>query len=471
MLRHLYKRHFQGPGGINILASIAFPVIVSEASDTAMMFVDRLFLSQLTSSHMAAAMSGGLTCFMFMTFFFGLLGYANAMVAQYYGAGQPRKCPVVIAQALLLLVVFYPLLLACKPLGLKLFQLFGHDPVQLRLESEYFSILLFGGIFSLIRVVLASFFAGIGRTRVIMGANLAAMGVNIVANYVLIFGKWGFPAMGIAGAALGTIAGSAVCALILGVAYSSRRNREEFGIGRGVRFAPAVLRRFLHFGFPSGIEFLLNMAAFNLIVQIFHSYGRDVAAAVTIAFNWDMVSFVPMIGLNVGVTSLVGRYMGSRNPDMAARTAHSGMAFVALYGGILTLLFVFVPGPLVRLFTTGEGDYQQVVELAVPMLRLAALYVLSDGTYLVFSGAIRGAGDTRWSMAASVVVHWLLAATALVMIGWLRLSPLLTWTVFVCEVWLLGGIFYWRFRQGRWRTIQVVESAPTATPPLDPGLV
>lgn len=411
---------------------------------------------------MAAAMSGGMTVFMFMTFFFGILGYVNAMVAQHLGAGKKGKCSVVVTQAMALAIVFYPLLIACRPLGLGLFRVFGHSPEQFVLESQYFGVLIYGGIFSFMKVGFGSFFSGIGRTRVVMGANLVAMGVNIVANYVLIFGTFGFPAMGITGAAIGTVIGSATGALVLALAYVSRRIRDEFGTTSGIRLDLAMMRKFLRFGAPSGLEFLLNMVAFNLVVQLLHSYGGDVAAAITIVFSWDMVSFIPMLGVHIGVMSLVGRYMGAGDPPTAARSAYSGLAFAFVYSGVLALLFLFMPGILVGVFIQEGPDSARIADMAVPMLRLVTVYLFSDGLYLVFSGALKGAGDTRWAMFASIAVHWLLAGTAVVLIGWLHVTPIAAWSAFVFEVLILGGIFCLRFVGGKWRSIKIVEISRAA---------
>ncbi|MDT8389320.1 MAG: MATE family efflux transporter [Lentisphaeria bacterium] len=464
------EKFFAGDGGINILAAVAFPVIVSEASETVMMFVDRLFLSSLTPTHMAAAMSGGLTCFMFMTLFFGILSYVNAMVAQHLGAGKKSECATVMSQAIILVVCFYPVLLCCRPLGIRIFDLFGHAPEQRQLAADYFGILIFGGVFALIKVCLASFFSGIGRTRVVMLANVAAMVVNIPANYILIFGKFGLPALGIRGAALGTVLGGAVGAGLLIAAYAAPGIRREFNTLSFPRLNPPMMRKLLFYGGPGGIEFLLNMMAFNCLIQVLHSYGKDVAAAVTIVFSWDMVSFIPLIGLNVGVMSLGGRYMGARQPDKAARTAYSGLAFVAVYAGVLSMLFFFFPHALIRVFTRGEGNFDVIVPLAVPMLRLVAMYVFSDGVYLVFSGLLKGAGDTRWSMAASVLIHWLLAGTAMALTLKFKLPILTTWLVIVLEILFLGIVFYLRFLGGKWRGMAIITppgkpAAETGAPP------
>ena len=466
-LTRIRERHISGPGGVRVLLGIAFPMVVSQACDTMMMFVDRLFLARLGRAHLAAAMSGGITAFMFMTFLLGLTGYANALVAQYFGSGQRRKCPVAVAQALVVAVGGYPLILATIPLGNLAFRLCGHDPLQLQLESRYFTIVICGAIFSLVRNSISAFFSGIGRTAVVMVASAVAMLVNIVANYALIFGNFGFPRLEIAGAAYGTLAGSAAGAAVLLGAYFQRGIRREFGTAAGLRFDGRVLRTLLRFGYPSGAEFFLNLVAFNVFVQFFHSYGRDVAAAVTIAFNWDMVSFVPMLGVHVATMSLVGRHMGAREPATAERAAYSGLKVAYVYVGTLTAMFLLIPHRLVAVFAhhAGGAEFADALPLAAVMLRIAGAYTLADATSLVFGGALRGAGDTKWAMRVSVVLHWIMALTAVFLIRVVRAPPLAVWGAFVGLVVLLGLAFFLRFRAGKWRDIRMVEAEGDAVGP------
>ena len=195
-------------GGVRELLAISLPMVISCACDTMMMFIDRLFLAKLGPEYMSAAMGGGITCFMFMTFFVGLTGYSSALVAQYLGADQKDRCSLVTTQALLICIVSFPLILACIPLGKILFNVSGIDPLQIKPQFEYFSIVMFSVIFGLLRNTLSAFFSGIGRTKIVMIAACTALLINTAANYILIFGNFGFPAMGIKGAAVGTIIGS-----------------------------------------------------------------------------------------------------------------------------------------------------------------------------------------------------------------------------------------------------------------------
>jgi MATE family multidrug resistance protein len=444
------------------LLVLAIPMIVSQAADTVMLFVDRLFLSVLGKEHLAACMVGGLTSFMVMTLFIGLINYVNPLTAQYLGAGRKAQCSVAGVQAVIVALLSTPLVLALIPAGRWLFVQVGHDPLQTRLESEYFTILALGSVFPLLRTAISGFFCGIGRTGIVMIGNIAAMLVNVAANYILIYGRWGAPALGIRGAAYGTLLGSAVGLLVLLGFYWSPAIHREFDTRRPFRWSAEVLGRLLRFGMPSGVEFLLNMTAFNLFVLLFHSYGSDAAAAITITFNWDLVSFLPLVGVHIAVTSLAGRFMGAGQPDLAARTAWSGIKITSTYALLMTSLFVFQTHALVSVFTTGgaPGEYDQVIPLAVATLRIAALYLLGDGLILVFSGVLRGAGDTRWTMIVTVILHWCLAGTSFVLIKVAQVPPLVAWAAFILLVFSIAIALGLRFRGGVWRTIQVIEPMP-----------
>ena len=441
------------------LLAIAMPMVVSQACETVMMFTDRLFLSQLTAVHMAASMSGGITAFMFTTFFIGLTGYATPLAAQYLGSGNEKKCAVVITQALIVSIVAYPVLLACIPVGHWLFEILGHHQKQKELSVAYFDILMFGTILTLVRNSLNGFFCGIGKTRIVMISSLVTMTVNVAVNYVLILGRLGFPSLGIRGAAIGTIVGS-VCGLLVVIAgyYLYHRGNAKYAIGRSFHFDSLVMKKLLRFGYPGGLEFFLNLLAFDLLVLLFHSYGTEVAASVTIAFNWDLVSFIPIIGVNIGVTSLAGRFMGAGEPDQVDRTTLSGLKIAGLYSILMLFLFVVIPEPLVLIFVANPESSQELIELAVFMLRMVALYVMADSVALVYSGALRGSGDTFWTMVISVCFHWLFVVEAVVMVAVLRLEPRIAWAVFVLTIPAIATAFYLRYRSGRWREVKVLET-------------
>ncbi len=439
------------------ILAIALPMIISQASETIMLFADRLFLSRLGKEFMAAAMSGGLTSFTVVSLFGGIVGYSNALVAQYYGAKRLKKCSQSANQAIFLSVFLYPVLFLSIPIVYQFFKLVGHSPAQLTLEFSYFKILMLGSILFLLRNSLTGFFLGIGKTRIVMFANIAGMFVNIPANYILIFGKFGFPAMGMEGAAIGTLLGSSVIFLIQLLVYFSRKYRNLYNTASEFRLKLDLLRKLIKFGTPAGLETFLNVGAFNIFIQLMHSYSADIAAAVTITFNYDMVAFIPMIGLSFATTTIVGQQVGAKNYKGARVGTILSMKVGLVYAMVMMAFFIFAAGPLVRVFTSGLPGGSSVIEpTAIILLRLASLYTIGDVTQLVFAGALRGAGDTKFVMKVSVILHWIFAGISFVLIKVLVVSPILMWIFMIIFVLSIGFVLVLRYRSGKWEKIKLI---------------
>jgi MATE family multidrug resistance protein len=447
-------------GGVPELLAIALPMVVSHACDTVMTFTDRLFLSRLGPEQMNAAMAGGLTCFMLTTFVLGLTGYTTALVAQYLGAGRRGKCAVAATQAMLVALAAWPLIVMTRPLVFRLFDLAQIAPEQLAPQRIYFGILVYAVGVGLLRNCLSAFFSGIGRTRMVMLSALTAMVVNVATNYVLIFGHWGFPELGIRGAAYGTIAGG-VCGLaVLVLAYLAPATRRRFDVLRALRWDAEAMGKLWRFGYPAGVEMFLNLLAFTGMILIFHADGLVTATATTIMFNWDMVSFLPLLGLEIGVMSLVGRYMGAGSPDTAHRAAMSGLKSGWMYSAVILVLFAFFPQALVDVFRPPYQDavFQQAVPTAVFMIRVASLYVLIEAIVVVLVGALRGAGDTFWAMCISVSLHWALVPILFVILHVFGWSAEAAWVALVCTFLTFSVLFYLRYRSGKWRMLRVVQT-------------
>ncbi|MBT3275898.1 MAG: MATE family efflux transporter, partial [Spirochaetales bacterium] len=323
--------------------------------------------------------------------------------------------------------------------------------------NTYLQILLLGAVLIVVRMALTGFFAGIGRTKVVMAANITAMLINLPANYLLIFGRAGLPALGIRGAAIGTLCGSFSAFLILFITYLRVSRSEEYRGDGQWRYRPAMMKRLLTFGVPAGLEMFLNVGAFNLFVNLMHTYGPDVAAAVTIAFNWDIVAFIPMLGLGVATTALVARHIGAGDYEGAEQSARLTLLLGYIYSGFMMILFLSGARSLVAVFASGFSDPSgEISRLAIILVRLASLYTLADSTQLIFAGALRGAGDTRWIMRFSVTAHWILAFLAFLLIKIFHASPVMVWCVFIMMVVIMGTSMFLRFRAGKWKNIRLI---------------
>ena len=317
------------------LFRLALPMVVSQGAYALMVFTDRFFMAQIDATHIAASLGGGVTFFVTIALFVGIMAYANALVAQYLGSGQFEKCPRVVSQGVILALACQPLL-ALLAWGLvDIFAWMGHAPEQVALEQQYYLVLMAGAVFTLVKTCLASYFSGIARTRVVMISDVAGVLINIPLTYILVFGKLGLPALGIVGAALGTVLATAMTIGVYLLFYFNRVHRARFKVLESFHFDSGIMRRYVRLGFPSGFEMFIGAGTFNLFLLLFQSYGIDEGAAMAIVFNWDMLSYVPLIGLNIAVMSLIGRFVGAGDLGRANQVISSGFIIALGYSGCL----------------------------------------------------------------------------------------------------------------------------------------
>lgn len=454
----LYTRDYHKAGGIKELLILAFPMIISTACDGVMTFTDRLFLSRLGPEHMNAAMGGAVTFQMLTFFFMGLTGYSTALVAQYFGAGERANTTRAAFQAILITLLAWPTILLLKDVAIRFFYFMEISESQIGHQIEYLNILVWGGIFGMMRYTLGCYFTGIGKTKIVMSATILAMMVNVVLDYILILGKFGFEPMGVRGAAIATISGAFSAVLMLTIAYLGRNNRQMFFVASSFRFSLDIMKRLIRYGYPAGLELSLNFLAFGIMIALFHSQGDVVATASTIMFNWDLVAFIPLLGIEIAVTSLVGRYMGAGRPQAAHRAALSAIRTGIFYSVAILILFLTVPEFLVRIFRPMEYDpiFETAVPLAAAMIRIAALYVLALAVMVALVGALRGAGDTFFTMVISVSAHWLFVPLLYVSLKIFNLSVVISWFLLVVFFLIFCVILIWRFNTGKWKKIKVI---------------
>lgn len=470
MLEGIYSRIFPARifqrgklkknGDMKDVLIIALPMLLSMSFDTLMTFVDRLFLSKLGPAEMNAALGGGGVTIVLFSLFTGAISYTTAMVSQRLGAKKYTECARIFVQAIYFSLFCVPFLLLTIPFGHWIFSMQHLDVEQLSAQTTYFDILMFGGVISLVRNVAPCFFSGIGETKIVMKAAFAGMLVNVICNYFLIFGFGPIPKCGVAGAAYGTLIGNAVSTIILFATYFGKRYRNRFGTTLSFALNGKLLKELLQRGLPSGVEMFLNMAASQLLILMFHGLGSVSATAASIMFNWDMVAYVPLIGLEVATTSLVGRYVGAKAGAAANRVTYSGLKIGWMYSALIGLLFLFLPGVLADIFRPEAADataaslsiFDAARPHAIFMIRLAILYIMVEVFLVVYAGALRGAGDTLWVMFASALMNWAAAIALYVTAYVFQFSPRYAWAAIVCVYCTAPILFRFRWKSGKWRS-------------------
>lgn len=447
-------------GGREVLA-VAMPLVISSLSWTVMTFIDRVFLYHDSRESMTAAFSAGTVWFAVMCLPLGITMYASTFVSQYFGAGRPERIGLTVWQGVWLSLLATPLLIPIYQFAPQFFSMADHGESLARQEAIYFQILCCCGPALWISNSLSTFYSGRGLTVVVMLVDTAAAATNLLLDYAWIFGEWGFPRMGIAGAAWATVVAFWLKVVIYVILLLRRTHRQKFGTWRGFRFDRALLGRILYFGGPSGLQLLLDLLGFTAFVLLVGRLGAVEAEASSMAFSVSMLAFMPVWGVSQAASILVGQHLGENRDDLASRATWTSLILAISYMSLISLLYFMVPQIFLATFFLEERTLQadqQVRTLALVLLRFVAAYSLFDAIGMVFVGALKGAGDTRYVLGVSLVL-----ATLLIGGSWLAVSLFDwglygSWTMITIWIWLMGSIYLVRFLGGKWRQMRVIES-------------
>ena len=443
---------------------VGLPLVLGMSAVMLMEFTDRLFLSHYSVEAISAATPAGISAFFFIAFFAGVASYTGVFIAQYHGKGEEEAIGAILWQG-----IYWSLAagLCCFLLGLlvaePLFALAGHEAAVQQLEVKYFSILCQGGVFHIMSQCLASFFSGRGRTKPVLLITLAAVLIDVPLDYALIFGHWGLPEMGIRGAALAAVTSWATSVLLFTALIfaqkGGRRGLRHWGLRRW-RFQPSLCWRLLRYGVPSALQISVDMLAFTIFLLLIGRLGTIALAVTNIAFTINTLAFMPAMGASQAVSILVGQKLGRGRPDQAGAVVWGGIHLLLLFTFGVDLALIFFPDSLFGLFIAADTEPAAAAALLTNgrmLLRIIAIYLMMDAMYMAFSGALRGAGDTRFLMICAGICSFccLVLPASIAVLYWPK-------TLFAACLWLdilVASLFIcasWRYRQGRWKTMLVI---------------
>ncbi len=446
--------------GVREILHLAVPIIASMASATVMGFVDTWMVAMVGTAEVAAAMPAGVIAYTLTALPLGITQCVNTFAAQALGRGSPGEGAAFTWQGIYLSLVVGIACFALWPVAPWFFSLFGHDPDIVVLEVIYFQIRLWGIGLSVAIGALSGFFYGIHRPKVPLVAMVVANIANVILNYILIFGRFGAPALGLAGAALATVLGFALQTALLFGEFLSQPCHREF-VTRTV-WQPAWLRmrQLLRIGGPAGLHAAIDVLSWGvLIILLVGRFGTEQLAASNIAIQYMTISFMPAFGLAQALTALVGRYIGEGRSDLAVRRVYEALFLSTCYMVLMSVLYAVFRGPLIAFFNTDP----HVIQVGSAILLCAAAFEIFDGMGIVFAGALRGAGDTHWVAGITITLSLcVFAPLSLGSVAFTNLESLGPWLAGTVNVILLGLALWWRFAQGKWRDIDIFATQEKA---------
>jgi putative MATE family efflux protein len=389
----------------------------------------------------------------FVSGFFALGAGATTLVARSLGAGDPGTARAAARQAASATLALATLVaVAGWTLAHPALRVMGLDPPTAALAVPYLRLLLAAIPLSSLAMCLGASLRGAGDTRTPMLVNAVGTALNVLAAYLLVGGKMGAPALGLAGAGWSFVLSGlwgAGAFLVL-----TATGRCGLHISSWSRYRPdfALLGRILNVGIPSAAEQLAMSFGILMFVRLVTSLGMTTYAAHQIAVNLTNLTFPIAMGFAISATALVGQSLGAHKPRLAERYAHTARGLAVAAVTAVSLVFAFCARSLVRMYTADAG----VTALASSALRVAAVSQPGLALYSVLAGALRGAGDTRWPLYLTLVGIWGVRLS-LGYLGAIALPLGLygVWGAIACDQWTRALLVTARFRSRRWQTIRV----------------
>jgi MATE family multidrug resistance protein len=449
----------RSPDSYREIIAISFPIIAAMAGRTIMMFCDRLFLAQHSQLELQASLPAGILSFTLLCIFYGTVSYSGTFIAQYFGAEDKDGCSRSLAQGLFLTMLSAPVLAALAVPGSLLLDLSGHASEVIALEKVYFRILMFSAAGPVLTAAASSFWNGRGKTVPTMLAVVTGAGINILLDYILIFGKLGFPEMGIKGAAIATAISSFIPGTILTIAAFTGKTAVEYRTRENFRFSKKLTARILRFGFPAGLQIFMDVASFTVFIFIAGRLGAIDFTANNLAFSVNNLTFNPLLGFGFATTIIVGRCIGMGRNDMAVKVVRRTLLLALCYFVPLGATFVLFPGFYTKLFFSPDSvcTVEELTSTAGKLLAIIAAWGVFDTVNLIYSGALRGAGDTKFVVWASGLLAWLFWIPGVIYLYAVKNTGIVTlWLFTSLYIAIFALVFFFRFRTGKWKRIDLL---------------
>ncbi len=437
----------------NTILLLAWPVMAEMMLQTLAQIVDMAMVGRLGKASIAAVGLSFRPLFVGQAIFLGLGVATTALVARFIGAGDRAKATRAAEQSLLTTSVLALALAAFGYLAARQITVFmGAEADVVGLGTTYLRGFSPGLFFLMLATIMTSALRASGDTKTPFYAGAISNVVNVVGNYVLIFGMFGFPALGVLGAAIATSFSRVVAAGIMFMALLRGKGGLHLNWRDFATLDWDMITRLFKIGIPAALERFVQSISMMLHLKILATLGTTAVAISTLSGNVEQISFMPSIGFAVAASTLVGQNLGAKQPEEAERSGWGAVRLCSLFMGTMGLLFVLVPTLFIRIFTADPT----VIEPAKAVLRIVGLAQVPQAVGFVTSGILRGSGDTRAvlgiGLVGNVVLRLGLSYLFVIVLRWGLWSAYLA----VLIDWLVrGGLLAYWVKRGKWKTVKV----------------
>lgn len=443
---HSYKSHFKET------TTLAYPVAIGMLGHIMLGVVDSIMVGKIGAAPLAASSLVNGLAFLIIVFGLGMSLAITPLVAIARGKENFTECGVILRNALMLNTIFAILLFILVYFLADFIPYLKQKPEVAGLAVSYAKIIGLSVIPFVVFQTYRQFIEGLGFTRPAMYIAIAANFVNAFGNWLLIFGKFGLPALGLDGAGYATFLSRTFMALAIGiyVVYSARF-RDFNHIVRLRSIDWNIIRKLLQIGIPTGIQHFFEVASFSFSAVMIGWLGSKQLAAHQIALSMASVSFMIILGISTAATIRVGQALGREDFQSLRRAGFVGSAYSGTVMAVFGVSFIILRNLLPLIFIADS----EVISIASTLLIVAAFFQISDGTQAAGLGILRGITDVKLPMVFSFIAYWVVGIPAGYVLGFVFNQGVVgIWIGFLIGLSLASAFFNLRFH---YKTKQMIE--------------
>ena len=430
------------------ILKLSLPAALNSLLDMLQVITDLLMVGQI-SAFAVAAVGLGLQSLMFLFALLTLLHIGtSALLSRFIGAGQLSRASLGLSSLLRFAFgLSLPFLVLWYFFASQIYLWFDTDVQVQSLGFDYVQVLTIMLPFIFMKLVFVTALNAAGDTTTPMYVKLLSIGLNIILNYLFIFGNYGFPELGVAGAAVGTVIVNILEFALYLFLYLNKKTLYT----PQWRYSKTLLKRAIKVGIPASIERSLTFGSFMLFTIIIAHYGTEALAGYQIGLRIEGLAFMPGIGFTIAAMTLVGQGLGAKKPQEAKEDVVLILKYTVALMFFLSFFMLFMPEALVGLFTHDR----QTIEEASLYLRIVGLSQIPLAFNFVLSGALRGAGDSKRTLKINLTSLWLVRILPAFALSWYFHDILWVYIAMIADTFVKAFLLWRLFQEGKWQSIKV----------------
>jgi MATE family multidrug resistance protein len=453
-------KKYRSEGGYKEFLSVAFPLSISTGFIAVQLFISRVFLSIYSKEDFVAATISSTFYWIIECFFFGTVSYVNVFISQYYGKKKYSYIGKVIWHGVYISVLSSLIIFLISCFTKMFFMNIGHSNIIAQKEIIFFKILCYGAFSSIVNASLSGFFSGMFKTKIVLFVNIFGIIINIILDYYFIFGNFFFNGLGIIGAALATNISSIVVSIVYFLLIMSKKNDYIYKT-RNMKFDFQFMKKILYYGLPNGMEIFFDIIGIGFFIIVIGTFNKNELIASNIVSNICYIFLMPIVGFGMAISVIVGKYIGENKITIVHESVKSAIHISCTYIIFTIFILFFFKNQLIYNFLTGieMNSIKHIKFIINNLFIILYIYIVFDAGNVIFSSAIKGAGDTVFIMKTMLFISILFEIVPIyIFVILLKYGLYTAWLFLLLSIIFLFFIFYFRYKSCKWKNIRLLEN-------------